>query len=77
MKYLYTAIIVVSLILLPAFSQAADHSASKMVPIEKYLEKQIDNFSSYVQEPGRTNEELSEALSDFATVLLVYMRSLE
>jgi hypothetical protein len=38
---------------------------------------EIKSFSAYVQEPGRTNEELSEAISDFMIVLSAYARSLE
>jgi hypothetical protein len=77
MKYVYTPIIVLSLTLLPGFSYAADHATSRMIPVAEYLQMEIKSFSAYVQEPGRTNEELSKAISDFMIVLSAYARSLE
>lgn len=89
MKYLYTILLTFALLALPAttFAQSVEfrvidkdgmvQQKGDMIPIEKYVELELSQFNTYIQQPGRSNEELSEAISDLIYVLEVYIGTLQ
>lgn len=76
MNRFIASILTTALLLFPAAVTHAD-SHTNIPDTDKYVTNEIDSFTSFVNQPNLTNQQLSKALSDLEMLLETYQGILE